>query len=88
MNQEYAMLHLSMWKLFWRLRALVNADRVKRKLPSLLLDGSTNTKKGWKAFMRSRYRFDRFKKKHPEKFNTLTNKLVADLAELEKECNS
>jgi len=63
---------------------LVDADRVKRKLPSLLLDGSTNTKKGWKAFMRSRYRLDRFKGKHPERFNTLINKVIADLNELEK----
>jgi hypothetical protein len=50
----------------------------------LLLDGNTNNKNGWKAFMRSRYRYDRFKKKNPEKFNTLTNKVIADLNELEK----
>jgi hypothetical protein len=63
---------------------MVNADRVKRKLPSLLLDGSTNNKKGWKAFMRSRYRLEQFKKKNPERFNTLTNKIIADLTEIEK----
>jgi hypothetical protein len=73
---------------FWSLLALVNADRVKRKLPSLILDGSTNNKKGWKAFMRSRYRLDRFKEKHPERFNTLTNKVIADLNELEKAVSS
>jgi hypothetical protein len=63
---------------------MVNADRVKRKLPSLLLDGSTNNKKGWKAFMKSRYRYNRFKTKNPERCDTLTNKIIADLTELEK----
>lgn len=56
---------------------MVNADRVKRKVPSLLLDDCTNNKKGWKAFMRSRYRYEQYKKRNPEKFNTLTNKVIA-----------
>jgi len=34
--------------------------------------------------MRSRYQFEQFKKKNPEEFNTLTNKVIADLMELEK----
>jgi len=34
--------------------------------------------------MRSRYQLDRFKEKRPERFNTLTNKVIADLNELEK----
>jgi hypothetical protein len=67
---------------------MVNADRVKRKIPSLLIDGNTNNKKGWKAFMRYRYQFERFKKQNPEKFNTLTNKIMADLFELEKAVSS
>jgi hypothetical protein len=50
---------------------MVNADRVKRKLPYLLVDGSTTKKKGWNSLMRYRYRYSRFKKKNPEKFNTL-----------------
>jgi hypothetical protein len=64
---------------------LVNADRVKRKLPSLLVDGSTTKKKGWNTLMRYRYRITKFKKNNPEKFNTLTNKLIFDLSEFEKE---
>ena len=52
--------------------------------PSLLLDGSTSNKKGWKAFTRSRYHIKQFKTHNPEKFNTLANKIKADLAELEK----
>ncbi len=67
---------------------MVNAEKVKRKLPSLLLDSSTNTKKGWKAFMRSRYHYDRFKKKNPERCDTLTNKIIADLNELETAVSS
>jgi hypothetical protein len=67
---------------------MVNADRVKRKLPSLILNDSTNNKKGWRAFMKSRYRYDRFKKKNPERFNTLTNKVISDLTELEKAVSS
>jgi len=34
--------------------------------------------------MRSRYRLEQFKKRNSEKFNTLTNKVMADLTELEK----
>jgi hypothetical protein len=63
---------------------VVNADRVKRKLPSLLVDGSTTKKKGWNSFTRYRYRFEQFKRKNPKKCNTLTNKIIADLTELEK----
>ena len=76
--------HVNLFPLFLEASILVDADRVKRKLPSLLLDGSTNSKKGWRAFMRSRYRYEQFQKRNPEKFNTLTNKVIADLNELEK----
>ncbi|MGA3290896.1 MAG: hypothetical protein ABSD42_11730 [Candidatus Bathyarchaeia archaeon] len=65
---------------------MVNADRVKRKLPSFLVGNCNNrkNKKGWNVFMRSRYRLEQFKKRNSEKFNTLTNKVMADLTELEK----
>jgi len=64
---------------------MVNADRVKRKLPSLLVDDCSNRhKKGWNKFMRLRYQLKQFKKKNPEKFNNLTNKIIADITELEK----
>ncbi len=64
---------------------MVNADRVKRKLPSLLVDDcSSRHKKGWDEFIRTRRRLSSFKKRNPEKFNTLTNKVIADLSELEK----
>jgi hypothetical protein len=61
---------------------LVDADMIKRKLPSLLVDASTNSKKGWKAFMR--YRFENFKKRNPEKFNSLMNKAICMLTLLHR----
>lgn len=67
---------------------MVDADRVKRKLPSLLLDNNTNTPNGWKVFMRYRYHFEQFKRRNPEKFNSLTNRVIADLAEFEKAVNA
>ena len=66
---------------------MVNADRVKRKLPSLLIDSSTTKKKSWNSLMRYRYRFTQFKKRQPEKFNSITNRILLDLADLEKAVN-
>jgi hypothetical protein len=66
---------------------LVNADRIKRKLPSLLVEGSTTGKKSWNSLMRYRYRFIKFKKRQPEKFNFITNRILLDLADLEKAVN-
>ncbi len=65
---------------------MVNAERVMRKLPSLLVDNCSNrkNKKGWNKFMRTRRRLSNFKSDNPERFNTLTNKVIADLNELEK----
>jgi hypothetical protein len=34
--------------------------------------------------MRYRYRYDQFKKRNPEKFKALINKVIADLTEFEK----
>jgi hypothetical protein len=66
---------------------LVNADRVKRKLPSLLVDGSTTKKKSWNSLMRYRYRFIQFKKRQPEKFASIANRIILDLTDLEKAVN-
>lgn len=65
----------------------MNSDRVKRKLPSLLVDGSTTEKGSWNNLMRYRYRLGKLKKKHPEKFNMLTHRVLADLVELDKAIN-
>jgi hypothetical protein len=66
---------------------VLNADRVKRKLPSLLIDGSTTEKKSWNSLMRYRYRLTQFKKRQPEKFNALTNRILMNLADLQKAVN-
>jgi len=66
---------------------LVNADRVKRKLPILLVDGSTTEKKSWNNLMRYRYQLTQFKKRQPEKFNSITNRILLDLADLERAVN-
>ena len=65
----------------------MNADRIKRKLPSLLVDGNTTEKKSWNSLMCCRYRFTQFKKRQPEKFNSITNRILLDLADLEKAVN-
>ena len=64
---------------------MVDSDRFVRKLPSLFVNNcSSKNKKGWRAYLRSRYRFEQFKKLNPEKFDTLINKVILDLKELEK----
>jgi hypothetical protein len=63
---------------------LVNVDRVKRKLPSLLVDSSTTKKKSWNSLMRYRYQLIRLKKTQPERYSYLTNQLLADLHRLEE----
>jgi hypothetical protein len=65
----------------------LNADRVKRKLPSLLVNDSTTKKNNWNSLMRYRYRFIQFKKRHPERFNAITNRILLDLTDLEKAVN-
>jgi hypothetical protein len=66
---------------------MVNVDRVKRKLPSLLVDGSTTKRKSWNSLMRYRYRFTQFKKRQPEKFASIANRILLDLTDLEKAVN-
>ena len=66
---------------------MVNSDRIKRKLPSVLVNGSTTEKKSWNSLMRYRYRFTQFKKRQPEKFNSITNRIFLDLTDLEKAVN-
>ena len=66
---------------------MVNADRVKRKLPSLLVENSTTGKKNWNSLMRYRYRFTQLKKRQPEKFNSITTRILLDLTNLEKAVN-
>ena len=64
---------------------MVNADHVKRKLPSLLCHGNTSERKNNNMFMKNRYRLQQFIKRKPQKFNSLANQLCAILDELDKE---
>lgn len=65
----------------------MNADRFKRKLPSLLVEGSTTKKKSWNNLMCYRYRYTQFKKRQPEKFVSIANRILLDLTDLEKAVN-
>ena len=68
---------------------MVNAEKVKRKIPSVFVDNcSKSNRKEWNKFMRVRYRFLQWKKNHPEQAATLLNKLVADYKEIEQAVNS
>jgi hypothetical protein len=64
---------------------MVNADRVKRKLPSLLCNGDTSKKENKNMFMRNRYRMIQFQKQNPQRFNCLINQFCAILDEIESE---
>lgn len=63
---------------------MVNADRVKRKLPSLLLDYETGTKENNASFMKNRYQLTRFKKNNPQEYEFLLNRLIFVLKEFER----
>lgn len=47
-----------------QLDLMVNAARIKHKLPSLLFDGEPRTKESNSCFMRIHYQLTRFKKKN------------------------
>ena len=63
---------------------MVNADRVKRKLPSLLINGETTDKKQWAVRRKIAYRLDQLKKHNPTRYLSLEAKLMAALNDLEK----
>jgi len=64
---------------------VVNASRVKKKIPSLLVGGDTTKRKNNKEFMRNRYRLQQFQRRNPERFNNLTNQLTVVLEEIDRE---
>jgi len=65
---------------------MVNANRVKRKLPSLLCDDSTTTKNksNWAKRHRIENGLKRLRKRKPEKYHALETRLIFALKELEK----
>jgi hypothetical protein len=67
---------------------MVNVDRVKRKLPCLLLDGDTGKRKNNNEFMRNRYRLQQLMKRKSKRTNFLINELVLVLEKIDKELKS
>ena len=64
---------------------MVNADRVKSKLPSLLCNGATCEIANSNMFIRNHYRLLQFQKRNPQRFDCLMNQLFAILDEIDKE---
>nr|ACD50077.1 hypothetical protein [uncultured crenarchaeote MCG] len=60
---------------------MVNASRVKKKLPSLLVDGETTNPKHWNSHNKIAYRMQRLRRKNRAKYDYLNVKLVAVLKE-------
>ena len=67
---------------------MVNAARVKKKIPALLVNGNTSEKANYNKFMRMRYGFEQLSLENPNKYNAVVNKVVAALVEAEKAINS
>jgi hypothetical protein len=63
---------------------MVNADRVKRKLPSLLCDGPTTNKREWARRHRIENGLARLRKYNPEKYQRLELMLIRDLKAIEQ----
>ena len=63
---------------------MVNASRVKRKLPSLLINGETTSKKHWAERNRISYRLSQFRKRNPQKYDTIVNTLIMAIESFEK----
>jgi hypothetical protein len=62
---------------------MVNADHVKRKLPSLLCNGSTTDKKEWAKRHRIEIGLKRLRKLKPTKYQNLASRLIFVLKEME-----
>ena len=63
---------------------MVNADRVKRKLPFLLVNGATTDKRFWAARHRVEHGLKRLRKRKPEQYQSLETRLIHDLEAMEK----
>ena len=63
---------------------MVNVDRVMRKLPSLLCNGSTTEKSEWSKRHRIEVGLERLKKHNSAKYQTMEFKLIFILKDFEK----
>ena len=66
-------------------RQRLNTNRVKKKIPALLIDGDSSQKANDNKFMRLRYGFTQFQKRNPQRCSDLTNKLIKVLKEIDEE---
>ncbi len=63
----------------------MNVDRVKKKIPALLIDGNSSEKANFNKFMRLRYGYAQFQKRKPDRCSDLTNRLMNVLEEIDRE---
>jgi len=63
---------------------MVNADRVKKKLPSLLCDGSTTDKRQWAKRHRIENGLKRLRKYNPAMYHSLEARLIRILKDVEE----
>ena len=63
---------------------MVNAERVMRKLPSLLCNRSTTDKREWARRHRIENGLKRLRKNSPEKYYNVEHRLIHDLNDFEK----
>ena len=66
---------------------MVDVERVMRKLPSLLCNGSTTEKSEWARRHRIENDLKRLKKRSPEIYYNLENRLLLVLTEIEEAVN-
>jgi hypothetical protein len=67
---------------------MVSVDRVKQKLLWLLVSGKTTKRKAWNEFMKKRYQLQMLKKCNPQKINSLTDKFIVVLEEIDREISN
>ena len=67
---------------------MVNEDRVKRKLPTILVNGSLNQRQNFNDYQLTRYKLRRLEKKNPPKFKRVIRKAVKALEEIENALES
>jgi hypothetical protein len=55
---------------------MVNPNKVKEKLPNLLVGGCTSNPANWQMLLKKDYRLQKYQERKPESFNTDLNDLV------------
>lgn len=66
---------------------MVNEERVKKKLPTMLVDGSLSRKQNFNQYYAVRYRISRLEHKNKPLFRASFRKVVKALEDFEKAMN-